>query len=108
MTETNSKQDKYLLAIMNMRLPGDKMEMVSVGLTKSKKPDAFVALAKTEKKKLEYMAFGVDTETALLELAAKIVCEYPIEENDRRSLDVDIPLAYLVETKAFKGWFEVR
>lgn len=105
-------QDQYMLDILRMNLPGNhKVEVVWVEMTRDT-VHMFTAKARTtyrdgpQRVPIRYFGSGNTIKEALLELAAKIILEYPME--DDRAIDIDIPLSNIVNTKTFKKWFDTQ
>ena len=103
-----SMQDQYMLDILTMDLPGDhKVGAVWVEITWDTHGE-FVAKARMtyEGGSNQYHANGNTIKEALVELAAIIIIEYPL--NDDGALDIDIPISEIVKTKTFKKWFDTK
>ena len=99
--------DEYMQAIIAMTLPNDDLvKNVWVELNRTTEGN-FVARAVTRKGGPPgYMAFGDTSKKALLELAAVIITEYPIKNDE--PIDLDIPINEIVSTETFKEWFAIK
>jgi hypothetical protein len=99
-------QDEYMISILTMDLPkDDRVEACGV-LVSWELGEMFVATATTTKEGADkpYQGVGHTIKDALLELAAEIVLNYPVEENEE--VNINIPTNLLVKTNTFKKWFK--
>jgi hypothetical protein len=104
-------QEQLMAAILSADLPGSSMvKEVWVGVVWDS-PTKFVAKAKMMfgkghgKRTRDYSAHGDTISDALLELAAKIIIKYPVEDGE--SLDINLPVIDLAHTKTFRKWFSM-
>lgn len=105
-------EDEYMLDILRMDLPGDhKVEKVWVEMTRDI-DYLFIAKARMTsgsghgKRTRDYSTGGNTIKEALLELVAEIVVKYPVEEGER--VDIDIPVADIINTRTFKLYFRAE
>ena len=102
-----SLADQYMLHILVMRIPeGNRIEKCWIETSWDSK-GGYIAKASThfDNSLIEYSAKGNTSKEALLELAATIIVQYPII-NGNPSMDIDIPLQDLINTKVFTDWFD--
>ena len=118
-TGLQTASERYMRAILATKLPsGHRVDKVWVEIVWTE--GEFVAKALTTQGEFVSSKYAVwlDKETrdfsatadtirgALLELIATIVLEYPVKDNE--SVDINVPVSEIVNTKTFKQWFRIN